>query len=217
MLTFKKVAKSFGNTFALSDISFEVKDGEFVFITGPSGAGKTTLLRLITGELSPDKGTIIFGNKDISLLSAKEVPFHRQKIGVVFQDYKILLERTVRENVEVALAVTGIPESEWAKKVANALKSVGLEKKGNLFPAQLSGGEQQRAALARALVVNPKIILADEPTGNLDWETADGIMKLLEKINKEGKTVVVATHNRAIIEKMGKREIELKDGKIAKK
>ncbi len=214
MLQFKKVSKSFGKTLVLKDVSFEVKDGEFVFVTGPSGAGKTTLLRLIIGELKPDSGSIILGNTDISRLGSKEIPLHRQKIGVVFQDYKILPERTVRENVEIALAVSGVPEDEWPKKIDTTLKLVGLEKKINLFPAQLSGGEQQRVAFARALVVNPKLFLADEPTGNLDADTGGEIMKLLEKINKEGKTVIVASHHKDIINKMAKRVIELKEGNI---
>lgn len=214
MILLKNVTKTFGDTKALDDVSFEVEKGEFIFLTGPSGAGKTTIVRLILGEVTPDKGKIIFQGHDIAKLKRKEIPDLRQKIGVVFQDFKVLPERTVNENVEVALAVIGADQKEWKSRVKHVLKLVGLNKKGRLFPAQLSGGELQRVSLARALVVDPRLILADEPTGNLDWETADKLMELFEKINKEGKTVIVATHHRGIIDKLAKRVIELRDGKI---
>jgi cell division transport system ATP-binding protein len=216
MLTFKNVSKSFGEVKALKNISFEVKKGDFVFLTGPSGAGKTTLLKLITREYFPDSGEIIFDGANTSNLEEKNIPLLRQRIGVVFQDMKVLPERTVGENVSVALAVIDIPEHDWEARVNQILKLVGLEHKADVFPAQLSGGELQRVALARALVVNPKLILADEPTGNLDWETSEGIMELLEKINKEGKTIIMATHNKLIVEKMAKRVIEIKAGEIVK-
>lgn len=216
MLTFKNVSKSFGEIKALKNISFEVKKGDFVFLTGPSGAGKTTLLKLITREYFPDSGEIIFDGVNTSNLDEKNIPLLRQRIGVVFQDMKILPERTVGENVSVALAVIDVPEHDWEGRVNQILKLVGLEHKAKVFPAQLSGGELQRVSLARALVVNPKLILADEPTGNLDWETSEGIMELLEKINKEGKTIIMATHNKLIVEKMAKRVIEIKAGEIIK-
>jgi len=216
MVKFEGVSKKFGNIIALSDISFEAEDGEFVFITGPSGSGKTTLLRLLMRELLPDHGKIIVGKQDIVKLEDKEVPSYRQGMGVVFQDFKVLPERTVRENVEVALAVINIPQKEWISRVDHVLKLVGLMERAELFPSQLSGGEIQRVSLARALVVNPKIIIADEPTGNLDWETATQIMDLFEKINKEGKTIFVASHHEAIIKKMGKRVVKLKGGKLVK-
>ena len=216
MILLKNVTKSFGDTNALDNVSFEVEKGEFVFLTGPSGAGKTTIIRLILGEITPDKGKIIFQGNDIAKLKRKELPELRQKIGVVFQDFKVLYERTVRENVEVALAVIGVEQKEWKKRVDHVLNLVDLRKKARLFPAQLSGGELQRVSLARALVVNPKLILADEPTGNLDWETADRLMQLFEKINKEGKTVIVATHHQGIMDKRGRRVIELRDGRIKK-
>ena len=214
MIEFKNVSKSFGSIKALADISFKVANGEFVFITGPSGAGKTTLLKLILREILPDSGQIVFDGADIVGLSQEEVPHLRQKIGVVFQDFKVLPERTVRENVEVPLAVVGVNPEEWEARVDQVLKLVGLDKRTELFPSQLSGGELQRVSLARALVVNPKLILADEPTGNLDSETADGVMDLFEKINKEGKTVIMATHNERIIEKYKKMEIKIKEGRI---
>jgi cell division transport system ATP-binding protein len=217
MIKFKNVSKSFGNIKALENISFEVEKGEFVYITGPSGAGKTTILKLILRELKPNSGEIILDSVDITKLADEQVPFYRQKIGVIFQDFKILTERTVRENVEVALAVTNVPQEEWTGRVNQVLKLVGLSERATLFPNQLSGGEIQRTAIARALVVNPKLILADEPTGNLDWETADALMDLLEKINKEGKTVIMATHNEMVVEKYKKRVIKVKEGKMASK
>ncbi|MEK7497853.1 MAG: ATP-binding cassette domain-containing protein, partial [Patescibacteria group bacterium] len=156
ILEFKNVTKSFGKINALSDVSFEVENGEFVFLVGPSGAGKTTILRLLLGELYPTTGTIIFDGKDVSNLKSSEIPFCRQKIGSVFQDFKLLPERTVRENVEVPLAIKGTPESEWKSKVDHVLKLVGLSERSELFPSQLSGGEMQRVAIARALIYEPE-------------------------------------------------------------
>jgi cell division transport system ATP-binding protein len=214
MLKLENVTKSFGSITALSDVSFEMDEGEFVFITGPSGAGKTTLLRLILCELKPDKGKVSLDDQEISSIGKNEVPKLRQNIGVVFQDYKVLPEKTLKENVELALAVTGVKQEEWEKRVDHVLELVGLIKRADLFPSQLSGGELQRVSLARALIVNPKIILADEPTGNIDWETADKIMELFDKVNKEGKTILVATHHKGIVDKMAKRVIKIREGKI---
>ncbi len=216
MINFKNVTKKFGSVSAITDVSFEIKKGEFVFITGPSGAGKSTILKLILGELTPDSGTVTVDGIDLKNLKSKDVPFFRQKIGTVFQDFKVLPERTVGENVEVALAVIGLSEHEWKERINHVLKLVGLTKQINLFPSQLSGGELQRVSLARALVVNPKLLLADEPTGNLDWETSEGVVKLFEKINEEGKTVIMATHNMDIIKKFKKRIINIVDGRITK-
>jgi cell division transport system ATP-binding protein len=214
MVIFKNVSKSFGSVKALEDISFEIKKGEFVFIIGLSAAGKSTLLKLILKEFNPDKGQIIFDGIDVVNLHKNDIPLLRQKIGVVFQDLKVLTERTVRENVEVGLAVTGVPQEKWNERVNDILRLVGLSKRSEFFPSQLSGGELQRVSLARALVVNPKLVLADEPTGNLDWETSIGIMDLFEKINKEGKTIIMATHNQMLVEKYKKRTIELKEGRL---
>jgi len=214
IIKFNKVTKKFGNVTALDSISFEVESGEFIFITGPSGAGKTTILRLILGEISPDSGEVIVDGINVKNLKEKDLPYFRQKIGIVFQDFKVLSERTVAENVEVALAVIGIPETDWGERVKHVLKLAGLLRQAELFPSQLSGGELQRVSLARALSVNPKLLLADEPTGNLDWDTADLIMQLFEKINKEGKTVIVATHNLEIIKKYKKREVHIVGGTI---
>jgi cell division transport system ATP-binding protein len=214
MLQIKSVTKKFGDITALEGVSFDVDEGDFVFITGPSGAGKTTIVRLILREFLPDSGEIILDNKDITKIKDKEVPKLRQKIGVVFQDFKLLDEKTLRENVEIALAVIGLSSTDWKARVNHVLDLVGLSDRSELFPSQLSGGELQRVSLARALVVNPKIIIADEPTGNLDWETADMIMQLFEKINEEGKTIIMATHHRLIVDKFGKHIVELNKGKL---
>lgn len=213
---FKGVIKKFGSLVALSDVSFDVQKGEFVFITGPSGAGKTTILKLIMRELVADTGEVVVDGFGVAALGSKDLPLFRQKIGTVFQDFKVLPERTVGENVEVALAVIGLPEDSWGERVEHVLKLAGLSRQINLFPSQLSGGELQRVSLARALAVNPKILLADEPTGNLDWDTADNLMTLFEKINKEGKTIVMATHNLEIVKKYKKRIINIVGGKISK-
>ena len=215
MLRIKNVTKTFGDVVALESISFDVEKGDFIFLVGPSGSGKTTLIKLILKELTPDTGEILLDKEDITKLPDEEIPYLRQRIGVVFQDFKVLPERTLRENIEVALAVAEVDPGEWVKRVEHVLDLVGLSDKIEMFPAQLSGGELQRASLARALVVNPDFVLADEPTGNLDWETAEEIINLLDKINKEGKTVIVATHHKAIVDKMDKRKVELK--KPAKK
>ena len=217
MIKFKNVTKKFGDIAALSNVTFEIENGEFVFITGPSGAGKTTLIKLILREILPDSGEVIFDGINLTQLPEKEIPEIRRKMGTVFQDFKVLPERTLRENVEVALAVCNIPIEEWKGRVDKILELVGLGERSELFPSQLSGGELQRASLARALVVNPKLLMADEPTGNLDWDTSDGIMQLFERINKEGKTIIMATHNEMILNKYKKRIIRLKLGKIVNK
>ncbi len=217
MVIFQKVNKNFGDTVALKDVSFKIEKDEFVYITGPSGAGKTTILKIIMGEILPDSGQAVVDGKDVAKISSKDIPAYRQKIGAVFQDFKVLPERTVRENVEVALAVIGVDEKQWKERTDHVLKMTKLLERAEFFPSQLSGGELQRVSLARALVVNPKIILADEPTGNLDWETAKELMELFEKINKEGKIIIMATHNQMIVEKFKKRVINVVNGRINNK
>ena len=217
MVEFKNVTKSFGNIKALNGVSFKIEKGEFVFIVGPSGAGKTTVLRLLLREFMPTSGEIILDNENITDMKSGKTPYVRQKIGVVFQDFKLLKDKTVRENIEIALAIKKVSQSEWESRVNQVLKLVGLGSRAALFPAQLSGGETQRVAIARALVVDPKVVFADEPTGNLDWETGEAIMELLEKINKSGKTIIVMSHNLEIIKRMKKRTIKLVDGKVAAK
>ena len=187
-----------------------------MFITGPSGSGKTTILKLILREILPDSGKITFGTQDIEKISDKELPLYRRKIGCVFQDFKVLPEKTVRENIQIALAAIGVPEDKWEKRIDEVLKASGIDQRADFFPSQLSGGELQRVSFARALAVKPELILADEPTGNLDWDTAEEMMDLFEKISKEGITVIMATHNSWIIDKMKRREIRLKEGKVVK-
>lgn len=214
VVEFKEVTKRFGSVLALDRVSFKVNSGDFVFITGPSGAGKTTLLKLILGEITADSGEVLVDNVNVGKVKSKDLPYYRQKIGIVFQDFKVLPERTVAENVEVALAVVGIPQGQWHERVGHVLKLVGLSRQQNHFPSQLSGGELQRVSLARALSVNPQLILADEPTGNLDWDTSDAIVKLFDKVNKEGKTIIMATHNVEILKKYKKHHIHLVGGRL---
>ena len=216
ILEFRNVTKNFGSIEALKSVSFAIDDGELVFITGPSGAGKTTLLKLLLRGERPTSGEIIFDGKSVGKMKSRDIPKLRQKVGVVFQDFKLLNEKTVRENCNIALAISKNPNSEWNARVEHVLDLVGLQDRSELFPSQLSGGELQRAALARALVVNPKIIFADEPTGNLDWDTAEEVMKLLKKIHDEGKTVIVTTHNKKIIKEYRARLLELKNGELVK-
>lgn len=216
MIQFQNVSKSFGSIKALDKTNFEVKKGEFVFLTGPSGAGKTTILKLILRDMIADSGKVLFDGHDLSEIKQKDIPKLRQQMGIVFQDFKVLPERTVSENVEIALAVSNVPQEEWDTRVKHVLKLVNLTGRSRLFPSQLSGGELQRVSLARALVINPKLILADEPTGNLDWQTAEEIMNLLEKINKEGKTIIMATHHEGIIKHSKHRVIKLKEGQLIK-
>lgn len=216
LLEFKKVTKNFGEIEALKKVSFEIDEGEMVFITGPSGAGKTTLLRLLIRQLKPLAGEIIFDGEDVSKIKRSKIPQLRQKVGTVFQDFRLLSEKTIRENCNIALAIAKTPRDEWDARVDHILELVGLSERADLFPSQLSGGELQRAALARSLVMNPRIIFADEPTGNLDWDTAEEIMKLLDKIHKEGKTIILTTHHKKIISEYGARIIELKKGEVVK-
>lgn len=216
MIKFSRVSKKFGDIVALDNASFEAEAGEFVFITGPSGAGKTTIVRLILKEILPTSGEIKINGNPLEKISPKEIPSFRQKIGVVFQDYKLLPDRTLAENVALPLEVLGKERDDIEKRVAEVLKLVGLSERASLFPAQLAGGELQRTCLARAVVGNPKILLADEPTGNLDPATSWQIIKLLKKINKLGTTVVMATHNVDIVNSLKERVIKIDKGKIVK-
>ncbi|HIS62220.1 MAG TPA: cell division ATP-binding protein FtsE [Candidatus Scybalomonas excrementigallinarum] len=202
-----------GNT-ALEDINIKIEKGEFVFIVGRSGSGKTTLIKLLLRELLPTKGTIMVDNKDLTKLKRREVPKMRRKIGVVFQNFRLLKDLTVYENVAFAQRVIEAPAHQIRRQVPSMLTMVGLADKYRAYPRQLSGGEQQRVAIARALVNEPPILIADEPTGNLDPENSVEIMKMLDEINKRGTTVVVVTHNQEIVNMMQKRVITLKKGKI---
>ncbi|MBC7194351.1 MAG: ATP-binding cassette domain-containing protein [Caldisericia bacterium] len=211
MLKFVGVYKYYGDKEALSNISFEINKGEFVFIVGPTGAGKTTLLKLIRKEIEPTRGEIFFKNQ--SLKNYKNVYELRRKIGVVFQDYKLFLKKTVFENVSFPLEILGLPSSLIKKRVFDVLKEVDLLDKKGRFPQTLSGGEKQRVAIARAIINEPDILIADEPTGNLDWRTSFAIVDLFEEINSKGTTVIMSTHNEEIIKRYNKRVIYLRDGK----
>ena len=203
-----------GDRPALSDVNLEVDKGEFVFLTGPSGAGKSTLLKLLFVAEKPTKGQIVVNGRNVATLKPSQIPHLRRQVGVVFQDFKLIPTRTVHENVAYALHVVGLPEKEIRRKVYKLLKGVGLFHKAHVLPPKLSGGEQQRVSIARALVNDPVLLLADEPTGNLDAEITDEIMALLEEANARGTTVVVATHDRNLLENYGKRTIVLKNGVI---
>ncbi|PJC22544.1 cell division ATP-binding protein FtsE [candidate division WWE3 bacterium CG10_big_fil_rev_8_21_14_0_10_48_23] len=217
MIEFKQVTKHYPNsTIALDKITFSVSPGEFVFVVGPSGAGKTTLVKLLTREELPTEGEIRFGERDIASLRPGEIIQHRRDLGVVYQDYRLLSKKTAFENVALALEVLGRSDQEIKEIVPHALSLVGLEERGEHFPHQLSGGEQQRLAIARALVHEPKAFIADEPTGNIDPETAWGIIKLLEKINKMGTTILVATHAAHIVNKLNERVVELERGRVVR-
>ena len=216
MIKFENVTKKFGTTLALDDVSLNIKQGEFTFLVGPSGAGKSTLLRILTREITPTSGKIIVGNTDITKLKDKDIPGHRRKIGFVFQDFKLLDDRTVYENVALTLEVLGRTDSEIEKQVEHVLKLVDIWDKRGLFPKQLSGGEAQRTAIARAVVAKPDIVLADEPTGDLDPKTAWGVIQLLNEINSWGTTILMATHNQEIVNTLKRRVVILKGGKITK-
>ncbi len=217
MIRLDKVSKQFRTgVFALSDVSFEIEKGEFVFLVGPTGSGKTTIFRLLTREALPTTGEITIDNWDIIKLPGSKIHHLRKKIGVVFQDLKLLMDRTIFENIILPLEVSGI-NSQNAKKIAEEImKKVGILSHKDKFPIQLSGGELQRAAIARALILSPDIILADEPTGNLDQETAMEIVKLLSEINKKGTTIIMATHNVDIVKTLSKRIIALDKGQLAR-
>jgi len=201
-------------TYALNDINFKINDGEFVFIVGSSGSGKTTLMKLLLKELEPTSGKITVADTDYSKLKKRHIPKHRRKIGTVFQNFRLLKDRTVYENVAFAQRVVETPTKYIRRQVPAMLTLVGLADKYKAYPKQLSGGEQQRVALARALVNKPEILLADEPTGNLDPKNSWEIMRLLEDVNKKGTTVVVVTHNKEIVNMMKKRVITLKKGEL---
>lgn len=200
------------NVTALKNISLSIEKGEFVFIIGSSGSGKSTLLKLLLKEIEPTEGEIIINDKNITHLKKKEIPFLRRKLGVVFQDFRLLPNKTVYENVAFAMQIVEATPKEIRRNVPMVLSMVGLAKKARCYPSQLSGGEQQRTALARAIVNNPPILICDEPTGNLDPLTSWEIMKLLKDINDRGTTVIIATHEKDIVDKMKKRVIEIKEG-----
>lgn len=217
MILTKNLTKIYSNgVVALDHISLTIKKGEFAFLVGPSGAGKTTFLNLLIRRELPTSGLLAVNQKNLATLRKSEVPLHRRSIGVVFQDYKLLPQKTVYENISFALEVIETRPKEIKERVFSVLELVGLLNKANVFPSELSGGEQQRVSLARAIVNRPLLLLADEPTGNLDPDTSWEIMDLLKEINKRGTTVVMATHNREIVDQLRKRVIALEHGKLVR-
>lgn len=217
MISLRNVSKDYGgSTKALESVTLAIEKGEFVFIVGPSGAGKSTLIKLLYREETPSTGQVVVLGKDLAKLRRREIPFLRRRIGVVFQDFKLLEDKTVGENISFALEVTGTPTREIKKRVAQVLNLVGLKDRRDAYPNELSGGEQQRIAIARALVRNPDVLLADEPSGNLDPKTAHEIFSLLERANMYGTTVVVATHAQDMVNLFKKRVIELRNGTVVR-
>lgn len=215
MIIFENVSKRYATGVeAVRDVSLEIEKGEFAFIVGPSGCGKSTLMKMLLKEVEPTSGRIYINGKDITHLPKKKVPYLRRSMGIVFQDFRLLQDKTVYENVAYAMRVIETSPSVIKKQVPNALSLVGLLNKAKMYPDELSGGEQQRIAVARALVNNPMMLIADEPTGNLDPDTAWEIMSLLNDINRRGTTVVVATHAKEIVDKMQKRVIAIEHGVV---
>lgn len=217
MIEFKNVTKIYDNrSVGVEDISFKINPGEFLSLVGRSGAGKSTVIKLLIGEEHPTKGKILFGSYHVHQLKDREFPQLRRQIGIVFQDFKLLPVKTAYENVAFALEVAGRPQSEIAEFVPQVLDMVGLSSKHDAFPHQLSGGEKQRVAIARAMIHHPAVIIADEPTGNLDDLNSREIIKLLLRINDLGTTVILATHDKGIVNKLSRRVISVVDGRIAR-
>jgi cell division transport system ATP-binding protein len=217
MIDFKNVTKVYNNNvLALSNLNVHIDQGEFVFLVGPSGAGKSTFIKMLLKEVDPTAGSVIVSGSDLTKLTRKEVPYYRRKIGVVFQDFRLIQSLNVFENVAFALRVIGASEKDIQKKVPAVLSMVGLLKKRDALPTELSGGEQQRVSIARAIVNSPSLLIADEPTGNLDPETSLEIMDILSDISRAGTTIVMATHARDIVDSMKKRVIAIEKGVIAR-
>lgn len=217
MIEFKNVSKVYDNNVkALSNVNIKIDAGDFVFLVGPSGAGKSTFVKMLLKEIEPSEGQIIVDGIELSKIKRKKVPFHRRKIGMVFQDFRLIPSLNVYENVAFAMRVLEASPSEIKKQVPIALSLVDLSNKQKMFPNQLSGGEQQRVSIARAIVNKPLVLIADEPTGNLDPETAKEIMALIEDINRSGTTVVMATHAKEIVDDMQKRVIAIEKGQVVR-
>ncbi len=215
MIQFHKITKIYSdNTYAVRDLTLHIRPGEFVSVVGQSGTGKTTLARMVIAEERPTRGRIVIGGWDITNIKAHEIPVLRRQVGIVFQDYKLLLKKTVYENVAFALEVCGVQQRKINLIVPQVLKVVGLEEKRNKFPEQLSGGQQQRVAIGRALVHRPKVLLADEPTGSLDTLNAQEIIDLLLKINTLGTTVMLVTHNKEIVDRLRRRVVTIDNGVV---
>ncbi len=217
MIVFENVTKIYEpNVIALNEVSFVIDKGEFVFVVGASGSGKSTMIRLLLKEMEPNAGRILVGGRDLSRLKGSKVPLLRRNVGCVFQDFKLLPNRTAAENVAYALKVQGESKQSIRRKVPEVLSLVGLQEKTESLPDELSGGEQQRVSIARAVVNHPPLLICDEPTGNLDPDTSVGIMQLLYRINRAGTTILMVTHDREMVDKMRRRVIALEDGRLAR-
>ena len=217
MIEFKNVSKVYNNNVkALSDVNIHINKGDFVFLVGPSGAGKSTFIKMLLKEVTPTTGDIIVAGEDLSTITRKRTPYYRRKIGMVFQDFRLIPDLNVYENVAFAMRVVEASQREIRRRVPMVLSLVGLSHKYKMFPNELSGGEQQRVSLARAIVNNPAVVIADEPTGNLDPETANEIMELLEDINRAGTTILMATHAKDIVNNMQKRVIAIDKGMVVR-
>ena len=215
MIRLRDIHKEYPNgTKALKGVSMQIDDGDFVFLVGPSGSGKSTIIKLITAEIAPTKGKLMVNGYNLNDISEKQIPLLRRTIGVVFQDFRLIEKKTVFENIEVAMRAVGATTSEIRRRIPYVLGLVGLTGKSRQLPTQLSGGEQQRVAIARALANNPSVIIADEPTGNLDTARSLVIMSLLEKINDMGTTILVVTHERELVNRFGKRVVAIESGRI---
>ena len=217
MIEFKSVSKVYNNNVkALSDVNINIDTGDFVFLVGPSGAGKSTFIKMILKEIDPSSGEVVVAGKELTKITRKQVPYYRRKIGMVFQDFRLIPNLNVYENVAFAMRVVEASQREIRRRVPMVLSLVGLSHKYKMFPNELSGGEQQRVSLARAIVNNPSVLICDEPTGNLDPETAKEIMELLEDINRAGTTILMATHAKDIVDSMKKRVIAIEKGTIVR-
>lgn len=216
MIRFEHVTKTYRTNIGLDDVSVDIEKGDFVFLVGPSGAGKSTFIKLILKEIDADKGNIFVNGKDVTKMSNREIPELRRKVGTVFQDFRLLPKKTVFENVAFAMEVLHKSKRQIRKQVPQVLSLVGITDKAHKYPDELSAGEQQRVAIARAIINNPMVLIADEPTGNLDPKTADEIMDLLEQINLRGTTIVMVTHAKDIVDRMKKRVIAIDKGRIVR-
>lgn len=216
MITFEHVTKKYNSNIGLDDVSVHIDKGDFVFLVGPSGAGKSTFIKLILKEINADEGSIFVGDKEVTALSNREIPALRRQIGIVFQDFRLLPKKTVYENVAFAMEILHKSKRQIRKKVPQVLSLVGISDKADKYPDELSAGEQQRVAIARAIINNPTVLIADEPTGNLDPDTAAEIMDLLNQINITGTTIVMVTHAKDIVDRMRKRVITIEHGQIVR-
>ena len=216
MIAFENVTKLYGTNVGIENISVRIEKGDFVFLVGPSGAGKSTFIKLILKEIDADEGSITVNGQEVTTMSNRKIPKLRRNIGIVFQDFRLLPKKTVYENVAFAMEILHASQRAIRRQVPQALSLVGISSKANKYPNELSAGEQQRVAIARAIINNPTVLIADEPTGNLDPDTAWDIMQLLEQINRRGTTIVMVTHAKDIVDRMGKRVIAIEHGKIVR-